>query len=661
MPPDKRSPNKQPLHVTDDKSHPNYFYHVKQQEKGRNDPAPIQEALSRLNINDPTTFGGFSSSSVSGGPKPDSFTVHMPPDVSRETHIIAVLGIEKKWASPRDDGWFLSDFLAFWHLLHGSTVSQTWMHSVDLKDCVDTYERYLHGNPFKERKVVLNAEILQSFSKPDTKHAPRYYAGPSIKKDFQQKVFSECKIAQENKRNVLVLMFGHGDLEGNGICIGNLTQKTLKLSAFVKNLKGFEDTRITVLSTACFSGGWSCAPDLRAFSSTIMAAGPKKASHSWNYSCSFGRADGSMFTSAVVNKLTSLSPGRTLLDAAEEENIPLEKVEAQEESYAKFCSTIYQTLLSDVDRRGLQHEISFSAQGDNWSDFFSHRVGIPIENYQARWNALPVYARDDRMHPGHWTNRDPYVSSEMSQEYFDIRSKATVTAAETPLEATGSAPGKRKISGLYGGEPSAFVRKVIANGNEYLNSYQGNDDTGNDGSLHNLIRRISNGQETDEAQIERAWNAIRYRMNQMTTADRYIKAMQIPWPLGQQCCEFDTENIEKTIGRDKFNSILRTIFDDHPVLFPKPTDEQGLPFYKGHFYIAAAFHYAGLSKEDVQSKLKTLGRKVDAEVEEQKNLMKRDPEVTSKRQRLFAIYDKALGSISPSKRRSRGLSLTGEA
>ena len=61
-------------------------------------------------------------------------------------------------------------------------------------------------------------------------------------------------ITQEQKHNVLLLMFGHGDLEGNGIMIGNMTQTTLKLSAFVKNLKGFEDSRITVLSTACFLG-----------------------------------------------------------------------------------------------------------------------------------------------------------------------------------------------------------------------------------------------------------------------------------------------------------------------------------------------------------------------------------------------------------------------
>ena len=394
----------------------------------------------------------------------------------------------------------------------------------------------------------------------------------------------------------------------------------------------------------------------------MMAAGQEKKSRSWIYSYSFGRASGSMFTSAVVTKLTTLSTGKTLVDAGDEEDLTEEELKAQEETYADFCSGVYQTLLRDVDRRGLQHDITFSAQHDSWSSYFSQRVGIPLQNYQARWDALPVYPRDDRMHPGNWINRDPHVEAKSAQEYLDIQSRASVKESRPDLEATGTVLGKRKTSALYGGEASALLRKVIKAGEEYLSSYQTFDDTGDDGALHNLIKRIIRGQETDEMEVERAWKAIRYRMDQMALADTYLKAMGIARPLGKQCCEFDTEDIDEKPGGDKIMIIKRMIRDNFGSLFPRPAEEQGRPFYKGMEYIAAALHYADLSKHQVEEKLGHLEKLMDRDiVEGQKDHVKRQTEMSSKRQKLYQVFGKALGSISPSKRRSRGLSLTGGA
>lgn len=656
----ERKPKQQPKHITNDPTSPNYFFHTADED--RNNPTAIQTALGKLNINDPSTFGGVSSADPPVQ-KLDSFITHTPPDVEQETHVVAVLGIESKWASPRDDGWFLSDFLAFWHLLNGLTVSQTWLHCLDLPKCVRSHERYLHGNPFKERKEVLNAEILRTFSGGSLKHVPKRVGGISLKKAFIDKIMSECKIAHEKGRNVLILMFGHGDYGNQGIEIGeSVSKKTLKVDDFVQNLQSFSKARITILSTACFSGGWSCIPDLRALSSTMMAAGQEEKSRSWIYSYSFGRASGSMFTSAVVTKLTTMSSGKTIMDASEQEDHTEEQLNAQEETYADFCSGVYQTLLRDVDRRGLQHDITFSAQQDSWNSYFSQRVGIPLHDYQARWDALPVYSRDNRMHPGIWLNRDPHVEAKSAQEYLDIQSRASVKESRPELEATGSVLGKRKTSALYGGEASALVRKVIKVGEEYLSSYKTFDDTGDDGALHNLIRRIISGHETDVTEVERAWNAIRYRMDQMALADTYLKAMGIGRPLGKQCCEFDTEDLAKKPGGNKIMIIKRMIRDNSKSLFPRPAEEQGRPFYKGMEYVAAGLHYADLSKQQVEEKLSHLQKLMDRDVvEAQKNHVKRDTEMSSKRQKLYQVFDKALRSVSPSKRRSRGLSLTGEA
>jgi len=517
----------------------------------------------------------------------------------------------------------------------------------------------LHGSPFKERKVILDKAILQNVKA--AKHAPQRVWGMEIKKAFTTTVMNECKTAHENKRNVLILMFGHGDSRHNGIDIGELIMKTLKIKDLKKNLKGFSDARITILSTACFSGGWSCIPDLGDVTSTMMAAGKEKPSKSWNYSFSYGRASGSMFTTAVVSKLTSLSPGISLPEAAEDENYPVEKREAQEGTYGDFCSTIFEALLRDIDRRGLEHEITFSAQGDSWNSCFSQRVGIPLEDFKARWEALPVFPQDTRMHPGNWTNRDPHVGSQAAKEYMEIRSKATVTGSEAmATEASGTVLGKRKTSALYGGEPNALLRQVSRVGQEYLNSYTGFDDSGDDGALHNLLHRIIHGLETDEAQLERAWLNIRYRMDQMSIADRYVEALGIQPPLGQQCHEWDSYRHsykEKSKSDERYN-IKRMIFDDYGVLFSSPSEDQGRPFYKGIDYVVAAIQQSGLSKPQMQAKLKELEKLVDAEVEGQKDFVRKDPEVSSKRQKLFQLYGKVLRSVSPSKRRSRGLSLT---
>ncbi len=304
-----------------------------------------------------------------------------------------------------------------------------------------------------------------------------------------------------------------------------------------------------------------------------------------------------MFTTAVVSKLTSLFPGLTVAEAAEGEDHPTEKMEAQEEAYSDFYSTIFKTLLCDIDdRRGLEHGITFSAETDSRDTCFSQRV-------------------------------------------------------ETPLEE------------LYGCDPGSQIRQMRKLGQEYLDSYEGFDDSGDDGALHNLIRRIIWGQETDEDQLEQALRNINYRMQQMSVADRYVEAMAIPPPLGQQCHEWDCYHhyYEERSGSDERYAIKRMIFDDYEVLFPSPVEEQGRPFYKGVDYVVAALQHANLSMSEIRAKLKELEKLVDAEVENLMQSVMKDPEIVSKRQKLFGLYGKVLRSVSPSKRRSRGLSLTGSA
>ncbi|KAF6238616.1 hypothetical protein HO173_003122 [Letharia columbiana] len=197
-------------------------------------------------------------------------------------------------------------------------------------------------------------------------------------------------------------------------------------------------------------------------------------------------------------------------------------------------------------------------------------------------------------------------------------------------------------------------------GAEYLNSYQGFDDSGQDGALHNTLRRIQSGEVTDIDDIESAHRAVEYRMTQMSTADRYLQMMDMAPPKGQLCCEYRTNKIRQEVGGDKHHIIRRLIFD-RKILFPRPVQGQGRQFLKGMDYLVAAFHYANTPKEVVVKKLDALTTTLDQALEREMEVVKRDPEVKSKRRKLFQSFGVAFGNISPSKRRSRGLSLTGAA
>ena len=71
------------------------------------------------------------------------------------------------------------------------------------------------------------------------------------------------------------------------------------------------------------------------------------------------------------------------------------------------------------------------------------------------------------------------------------------TSRSGPSEVTSDVLGKRKTSGLCGGTYQGLINMVSKLGAEYLNSYQGFDDVSDHGALHNTLRRIQAGQETD--------------------------------------------------------------------------------------------------------------------------------------------------------------------
>ena len=93
--------------------------------------------------------------------------------------------------------------------------------------------------------------------------------------------------------------------------------------------------------------------------------------------------------------------------------------------------------------------------------------------------------------------------------------------------------------------------------------------------------------------------------------------------------------------------IERLIFD-RGVLFPRPVDAQGRPFYKGMDYLIAALNGAGIGSDEVVGKLDGLAARLDQALEQQVEVVKWDPEVMDKRQRVFGSFGVVLEDGIPS-------------
>ena len=188
------------------------------------------------------------------------FATTLPPDISPRTRIIAVLCVDQFTADPCEDGWFVSDFSDFLSLFGDAAPAsrQTWMHCVDFKELIEKHKWYLHGNPYKKRKVVLDKVIYAKWEK----HLDEGKVSKTgMKLTFQNKLKEEVlKVADlETEGHLLVLLFGHGSKKGGSKFLFPADKTDIQIAwaptAFMRALKFAKGLKVTMLSTACYSGG----------------------------------------------------------------------------------------------------------------------------------------------------------------------------------------------------------------------------------------------------------------------------------------------------------------------------------------------------------------------------------------------------------------------
>jgi hypothetical protein len=194
----------------------------------------------------PASFGGYGrQKGLYGGLEGVRFASRCPPDIQKNTRIIAICGIPKEMASPQEDGWFFSDFFSilsdvlhttyvpfqmiafslYIYFIHTNTnvaelPSQLWFSCCSPRKLITKHERYLHGSATGipgDRRVVMNEKMLPE---NEMKAGFRVIQPKELLERFLATLRSEIREASRNKQAVMVLIFGHGEADHSGIFIG---------------------------------------------------------------------------------------------------------------------------------------------------------------------------------------------------------------------------------------------------------------------------------------------------------------------------------------------------------------------------------------------------------------------------------------------------------
>jgi hypothetical protein len=561
----------------------------------------------------------------------------------------------------------VSDFFALYHLFQGTTKHQVWMHTLDLGELVEKHSEYLHGNPYGNRKVVLDKAILANIRLRKMHPFTCPTQTVLLDRDFKNEVKKQCKEAQQTNDPVLIMIFTHGteDFRFAFPCRGD--KLWMKPETFVKCLDIDKRVKVGLITTACYSGGWVAKENLNRPElnlpmniTSMTAAEPDQKSRSWRWSASLGRYCGSMFVSALVETLTrDPSTGKTLRETVEGEESGGEALtENQNMSLAEFDRTLYLTLL-DLDRRGYEHHISFTAQDGSWSENAESRPGIPLGMLQQKWTTLRDWPASSNLHPSDYLNRDPHVPQEKREEYLEYfkryrDSEGWKKPIDRPLEREG-ATNKRTLSLMMRGSGSleSWAKHRIQ---IYRQSNPGDDDEGGNQGLGTLMRVVENygqGAPASVEDLDRTLRMIDYRLEVMEIADKYLKRLGIDGPDKKSCAEWNEQQWVNGISDGAILSQVGFLManTDHFKLFPEPNEELGRRYGKGYAYIKAALFCAARdrnwSRDRCAKALEWLIQQVEEELILTKDVVKDLVEVKTKRQKVAEAFKKTLRDLSP--------------
>lgn len=525
---------------------------------------------------------------------PPTFTSSKVPYIYENTIILAATHPSISSAHPLRDGWFISDFYAFNYLLKGQGQKQTWLTAADPEKLVQKYGPYLHGNPYEERKTCLDRDMLdQDQLTPVTVVRSNEMIGR-----FLQEAKLASELAKRTEAPLLLLVFCHG-LSNYHLCLddGNRS-KGLSILALKAVLE--PGARITLVTTACYSGGWATTPELNTTSLTAASGfhtnSARGLSNAWNPSLSIGRTCGSIFASTLFQTLSSATS--PLLEARESSNAndqpslqPEEPNDQQTLSYNAFCQSVLDTCQNSVTRLGDMQYFTFSAQDDAWDYSWTGRTGIPLAYFERRWKQMKPY---------------PYTGPE------DIRALRN----QDPRNATSTVSDPNEVGGIRTTRDGEFIENMTAliaqcrikeMARMFHATCPGDWTRGREvawgGTLYGFYQ-LGIFPES-EAMI---YSTIRFRWEAALLADFLVAMHELPMPRNEICIMWDWQSwdvefrVKTSMSKSEFNQRWMAValpFNDCFDFSRLP--DQGPRFMRPFTYLVAALLEANKPEHETNS------------------------------------------------------------
>ncbi|KAM0333195.1 hypothetical protein ACHAQA_001855 [Verticillium albo-atrum] len=536
-------------------------------------------------------------------PGQTQFLTRTIPDIPRDAYIIGVCGIAddprgESFTSPSLDGWFLSDFFAFNYLLNGVGSGQKWFATRDERSLVGEWGEYLHGNPFYDRKVVLNRRLIEAGKITPVIAIPDHQLADT----FMASLTAVCKKARAEEKPVLAFVFGHGDDESFGIRLGSEENGKDILPEQVERLME-PGVNLTIFTNACFSGGWSVRKSLNC--SMATAANHRNPSESWTRSASGAeRHCGGVWASAIIATLTEASSplvaqetgptsDTTSIKSSGGESVlslqPQDATPEQTKTYHNFAQTVKRSLM-EQDRWWHTTGLTFAAQDDDWERAWSSRTGIPLINFAERWNSLET--KVSTMDATQSLNRDSSV------QVGGTRQPQSLTAS---LSRTGSI-GTRSTQQL--------VRQLKLQTKQQLRCFPHSWQTAQGHYDYDFFDDFIKNDSPSHNEIYSVIMRLAYRTSVVKFIEGLLKATGVPSPQQIPCRHFNfgiwSHEYRDRHGfraDERIDKTYRKLVTSH--ILPKPTKEQSgyRSWSIANWYITAAFVEAGLSDAEVDSKL----------------------------------------------------------
>ncbi|KAK3938389.1 hypothetical protein QBC46DRAFT_460248 [Diplogelasinospora grovesii] len=512
---------------------------------------------------------------------PKTFISSTLPEVYENTIIVAATHPTVRTSHAiHGDGWFLSDFYAFNYLLNGvghpgdkdrNVPGQVWLTAAVL----------LHGNPYQTRKVVLSEPLLKA-----KQHTPVTVVRSSEMIDeFLKAVQKASELAKREEAPLLLLVFCHG-LSNHQLLLDDGNQKK---GLSINRLKGVIEPgcRATLVTTACYSGGWAISPDLK--NTTLAAAAKNSTSNAWLPSGSMGRSCGSIFASTLIETL-GRGRGRKLA--------PDDPTEVQTESYNQFCRSILEVCGARVHRMWEDQKFTFSAQNDDWEFSWTGRTGIPLARFEERWNLLPDFPYISTPGKSH-----PAVDPDPNNPFF----------APTPVTSLTGGVIERRMSvaqdeDRFGLENTESIqRRAVEMARLLLQTCPGDWTQGRTVALRGRLEYFVGGNQGDREYgltAEEVLSIVQFRWSMGLLADCIINIFGLPRPMNTTCMFWHELGWKHDMNQhkripdwsDRYSKIWQALRDAG--LFIHPTEKQGPPFARFICYITAALVEADKSEDD---------------------------------------------------------------